>query len=150
MAEAIARRRIAERGWTDVEVRSAGVAAFPGSPASAGAVRASDAHGLDLTGHRSTPLTAELADQADLVLTMSSNHLVRVVELGAGERAAVITAFAGGPEGVPETGEDDVCVAEDGVPDPIGGSDEAYAMTFDVLDDLVVRALHRLRPLMEP
>ena len=34
MAEVIARRRVAELGWDRVDVRSAGVAAFDGSPAS--------------------------------------------------------------------------------------------------------------------
>jgi len=149
MAEAIARRRIAERGWTNVEVGSAGVAAFPGSPASAGAVRVSGARGLDLTGHRSAPLTAELAGGADLVLTMSSRHLMRVVELGAGERAAVITAFARGAGASPEA-EERAAAVDEGVPDPIGGPDEEYAMTFDVLDDLIVRALERLAPVVEP
>ena len=35
-------------------------------------------------------------DGADLILTMTSSHLIRVVEIGAGERAAVITSFAAG------------------------------------------------------
>ncbi|MDH3270490.1 MAG: low molecular weight protein arginine phosphatase [Gemmatimonadota bacterium] len=141
MAEAIARRRVDERGWTQVEVRSAGAAAFPGSPASDGAVRVAKARGLDLTSHESTPLTAELVEEADLILTMTSSHLLRVIELGAGERAAVITSFAEGSEGVLDLG---------GVPDPIGGPDEEYAETFDVLDELIVRSLDRLVPVVEP
>lgn len=141
MAEVIARRRLEELGWTQVEVRSAGVAAFSGSPASDGAVRVAEARGLDLSDHASTPVTQELIEEADLILTMSSSHLVRVLELGAGDRVALLTTFA---EGV----EDALDVA--GVPDPIGGPDEEYAETFDVLDDLIARALDRIAPLVEP
>ncbi len=84
MAEVIARSRAAELGWDHVEVRSAGIAAFPGAPASVGAVRAASKHGLDLSDHASAPLTAEAAREADLILTMSPTHLMRVIELGGG------------------------------------------------------------------
>lgn len=141
MAEAIARERVEERGWSHVEVASAGVAAFPGSPASDGAVRIAEARGLDLSGHGSTALTPEVADSADLILTMTSSHLMRVVELGAGERAAVITSFADGADDATDLS---------GVPDPVGGPDEEYEETFDVLDDLIRRSLDRIEPLVEP
>lgn len=141
MAEAIARHQVAERGWGQVEVASAGVAAYPGGEPSGGAVRAAATRGLDITGHSSTPLTPEVAANADLILTMSASHLVRVVELGAGDRAAVITSFAEGEEGTLDL---------TGVPDPVGGADEEYLATFDVLDDLVTRALDRITPVIEP
>ena len=141
MAEAIARRRIAELGWSHVDVVSAGVGAFEGSPASSGALRTAAARGLDLGNHTSTMLTRQLADDADLILTMSASHLLRVMELGGGDRAAMITAFATG-------GESDRGAA--GVPDPIGGPDEEYAETFDFLDDLIARVLSRLEPVVAP
>lgn len=141
MAEAIARQRVAERGWAQVEVSSAGVAAYNGGEPSGGAVRAATERGLDLSHHRSTLLTPELAADADLILTMSASHLVRVVELGAGERAAVITSFAEGEEATLDL---------TGVPDPIGGPDAEYLETFDVLEDLVTRALDRIAPVIEP
>ncbi len=72
---------------------------------------------------------------------MSASHLVRVVELGAGERGAVLTSFAEGEEATLDL---------TGVPDPIGGTDEEYLRTFDVIEDLVTRALHRIAPVVEP
>jgi protein-tyrosine-phosphatase len=134
MAEAIARRRAAELGYEHVAVTSAGVGAFDGSPASGGALRAAEAHDLDLSGHRSTFLTEEVAADADLILTMSPSHLMRVMELGAGERAALLTSYAGGLEGVSGVG----------IPDPIGGPDEEYLDTFRTLDELIGRVLERL------
>ncbi len=141
MAEALARRALDERGWTHVEVASAGVAGYGGSPASAGAARAAEAGGLDLSGHRSRGLTAEMVEEADLILTMSPGHLVPLVEAGAGDRAALLTAFAAeeDPEGVPEL-----------VPDPFGGPDEEYRETFELLDRLVERTLRRLEPVLSP
>jgi protein-tyrosine-phosphatase len=140
MAEAIARQRVEGLGWTGFEVRSAGVGAHDGSPASDGAVRAARSHGLDLAGHSSTLLTPEEASAADLILTMSPSHLVRVVELGAGERAAMLTSYAAGHESP---------LDPMGIPDPIGGPDEEYLETFRVLDELVGRALERLGPVSE-
>jgi protein arginine phosphatase len=139
MAEAIARRAIERLGWRDVEVRSAGVGAFDGAPASGGAVRAAADAGLDLSVHEATLLTAKLVDWADLVLTMSPGHLVRAREIGAGDKAALLTLFAAG------TDEDD---APDSVVDPFGGTDEEYAETFRILELLVEKALVRLDPVV--
>jgi len=141
MAEVIARRRASELGYSNVEVGSAGVGAFGGSPASGGALRAAEAHGLDLSGHRSTLLGPELAHSADLILTMSPSHLMRVIELGAGGRAALLSSFAGGLDD-PSDG-----VA---IPDPIGGPDEEYLETFRTLDELIGRVLERLKPVLNP
>lgn len=139
MAAVIARRDVAELGWPGFEVRSAGVAAFEGDRASAGAVRAAARNGLDLSQHSATQLTAELAEWADLILVMSPAHFSRVVELGAGETAALITSFAAGRE------EDDT----GSVPDPIGGPDEHYLETFEFLERLVALAFEHLEPAVE-
>jgi protein arginine phosphatase len=137
MAEVIARRRVAELGWTNVDVASAGVGAFEGSPASGGSLRAAASNGLDLSTHAARLLTRDLTEGADLILTMSPSHLLRVQELGGGDHASIITAFA------PDEGTV-------GVPDPIGGPDEEYADTFAVLDDLIERALGQLESIVNP
>jgi protein-tyrosine phosphatase len=137
MAEVIARRAVEGLGWDGVEVRSAGVGALDGDTPSAGAVRAAASHGLDLQGHRATLLSRALATSADLVLVMSPSHLVRVVELGAGQHAALLTTFAEGADGSAGSGL---------IPDPIGGSDEEYKDTFEVLQTLIEQALQRVEP----
>lgn len=138
MAEAIARHRAAELGYDHVEVRSAGVGAYPGSPASGGALRVAAEAGLDLSNHRATFLTREVAAEADLILTMSPSHLMRVIDLDAGDRAALLTSYAGGLDDASGVG----------IPDPIGGPDEEYAATFRVLDELIGRVLERLEPVL--
>jgi protein-tyrosine phosphatase len=141
MAERIARRRIEDLGWTGVEVRSAGVGAFPGAPPSGGARRVAAAHGLDLSNHEASLFTQADAEWADLVLTMSPGHLMRVVDLGAGDRAALLTSFALG-----ETGPR----ASSSIPDPIGGADEEYEATYTLLDELIARVMERLEPGLAP
>jgi protein-tyrosine-phosphatase len=142
LAEAIARRELDGLGWTSVEVRSAGAAAYEGMPASEGALRSAERHALDLTQHRTTSLSAELVAWADLILVMGPSHFVRVAELGGEERTALLTAFAEGEEADGLEGS--------GVPDPFGGDDAAYEEAYDSLDRLVGRALRRLEPILAP
>ncbi len=141
MAGVIARRMLEEWGWSNVEVRSAGVATVNGGPASEGAERAAARHGLDLSGHRSSVLTPVHLEWADLVLTMSAGHLAKVHEAGGGAKAALLSVFAAG---------EDPSRPASSVPDPFGGSDADYEATFNLLEELVEQALHRLAPLIAP
>ncbi len=141
LAQVLALRELEALGWTHVEVRSAGVAAASGEPASEGARQVAERHGLSLEEHRSTPLDRELVAWADLILAMSPGHLVRVAALGGGERAALLDAFARG---------DDAEAATGGVPDPFGGGEEAYAEAYEVLETLVRAAVRRLEPILSP
>lgn len=104
-------------------------------------MRAAAAHGLDLSDHEATLLTEQVAREADLILTMSPGHLMRVVELGGGDRAALLTSYAGG------RGEDPFDAS---IPDPIGGSDEEYEETFRLLQEMILRAMDRLQPALSP
>lgn len=140
MAEAIARRAVAERGWTRVEVRSAGISASWGGSASEGARRAVEKHGLDLETHRSEPVSPELVEWADLILAMTPGHLARLGDHGAGAKAQLLTAFASGEEG-PGAAP---------VPDPFGGAQREYDETFTMLEELVEAALARLTPHIAP
>ncbi len=140
MAEVIARDQITKLGWSEIEVGSAGVSAWEGSPPSGGAVRVSAANGLDLSEHSSTYLSKELVEKADLILTMSASHVVRARELGSGEKVALLPAFTANQVDMDKVG---------GIPDPVGGSDEEYAGTFEVLDGLIELALMRIQALLE-
>lgn len=139
MALGLARSALERRGWGSVEVRSAGVAAFPGTPASEGALRASARHGIDLASHRSTELTPDLVAWADLILTMSQGHLLSVERMGGVGKASLITDFGTEP-GAADGG------ASEGVLDPIGGGDAVYERTFQQLKELVELALRDLAP----
>jgi protein-tyrosine-phosphatase len=73
MAEALLRKKADE--WNlSIEVKSAGVSALPGSAASPPAVEVLKEKGIDHSIHRSRPISKELLDWADVVLTMTRNH----------------------------------------------------------------------------
>ncbi|MBX6396461.1 MAG: low molecular weight protein arginine phosphatase [Alicyclobacillaceae bacterium] len=78
MAEALLRHRAQEAGLP-VEVRSAGLSALPGVPASESSREALRRRGVSLDSHVSRPLTDADVDWADLVLTMTEQHKQAVV-----------------------------------------------------------------------
>lgn len=138
MAEAIARGSIAERGWTHVDVRSAGTAAVPGMMASPEAVEVAREHGLELDRHASQPLSAELVAWADLVLVMGASHMHVVRELGGDDKVSLVTEFVDGDgHALP-------------VADPFGGEVDHYREAFLQLQDAVAGLLDRLEPILSP
>ena len=138
LAEAITRQRLAERGWHHVRVDSAGTAAAWGAPASEGSLGAAAAVGLDLSGHRSQPLTPRLVEESDIILAMTPNHVDRVEELGGREKVMLLGEFIEG--------------AEQGQPidDPFGGSQEEYAQVRDRISQAVQGLLDRLSAILAP
>jgi len=73
MAEALLRAHLAARG-SSARVHSAGTLAWDG-PATDAAARTMAARGLDISDHRSQPLTAALVADADLILAMTRSHV---------------------------------------------------------------------------
>ncbi len=138
MAAAIARRLLGERGWAHVRVESAGTSAIAGAPASANAIAVAGEHGLDLSAHRSQPLTLEKLEWADVILAMGPGHLAHIAGLGAGHRVSLVTDFVDGPDaGTP-------------VADPFGGDLDEYRHTFEQLFDAVSSVVRRLERILAP
>lgn len=139
MAEAFARQELARRGWRNVQVRSAGVAARAGSGATSEARAVMGRRGLDLAMHRSALLEREIVEWADLVLAMSHSQLHVISGMSGAEKAALLDEFAAGEPG-----------SGQGVPDPFGGDEAEYEVTAGALEELVIAALDRLAPILEP
>lgn len=132
MAEAIARGRLAElepqNNPGDVfRVLSAGVAAGLGQPANPEAIRAAGELGFDLQGHRSSPLTPQMLESAEVVWCMTPSHAHAALSL-APDQASKIQLLD--PEG--------------SVPDPIGLGPEVYRETAQRLDELIRARLEEL------
>lgn len=89
IAEALAKQMIAsQRGVTPadleasgVHIISAGTHAYPGMPASPEAVTAMSEQGIDLSKHRSQPLTPELIHGADVIYCMTAAHRAAILSL---------------------------------------------------------------------
>jgi|SRR5690554_5884326 len=138
MAEAITQGMLRERGWTHVDVRSAGTGAMAGAAASPEAVVVAREHGLDLENHSSQPLTADLVVWADLILAMSTSHIYTVADLGGTGKVALVTDFIEG-EGSGES-----------IADPFGGDTEGYREAFEQIRAAVTGLLDRLEPILSP
>ncbi len=132
MAEAIARRLLQTRGVRNVEVSSAGTAAWDGAPASEGAYLVALEHGLDLSAHRARQLTADHVAASDLVLGMSGHHVERATALGGTGKSHLLGEFAGQTSATAQ------------VEDPFGGDLEEYRRTYTQLEDLLTAAVTRL------
>ncbi len=115
MAEGLMRAELKSRNVT-AAVTSAGLAAC-GDPAADHAVSVMEEWGLDITRHRSRPLTKELADAADRLVVMTETHRALLLAAGVAEEKILL------PTG--------------GVPDPFGGSIESYRRTRDRLREIV-------------
>jgi protein-tyrosine phosphatase len=89
MAEGLARQLLAERlglGMDALEeagyiVESAGTFAAEAAPATPEAVEALSRCGVDLSGHRSRPITPEMVRDADAIYCMTQSHLATVLEM---------------------------------------------------------------------
>ncbi len=134
MAQAIAERSLGRRGWDGVEIRSAGVSAFPGGEASEEARVAAESGGLSLEAHRTTPLDTELVAWASLILTMGPHHADTAEALGGGSKVWMLSDFSEGGENA----------GGPGVLDPFGGGAKAYRECLEVLEGLVEAALGRV------
>ena len=119
-----------------VEVGSAGTAAGSGSPAQPHARAVARENGLDLEGHQSRRLTADVLAGADLVLLMDPADRARVEGLDR-DAAAVTYGLAGFG-----SAEADSDIA---VPDPFGGSREAYEECLRRIQAHLVRVVPYIR-----
>ncbi|MCW5768372.1 MAG: Sua5/YciO/YrdC/YwlC family protein [Phycisphaeraceae bacterium] len=126
MAEAIARRiaDTADPSPIRVIVGSAGTSAGPG-PATREAVEAAHIMGLDLSAHRSRPLTRQLIDDADEIYTMTASHARAVV--------AIAPAAAHKVRVLDPDGRD--------VPDPIGSPLDEYRRVASEIERMIQRRL---------
>ena len=138
LAEVLARKSLERRGWSYVNVDSAGAAATWDAPASEGSLQAAADVGLDVSGHRSQPLTRELVADADIILAMTPSLLLEVETSGGEGKASLLTEFVDG-EG-----------AGDPIPDPIGGPPDVYADVRDQISRAIEGLLDRLSAILAP
>ena len=82
MAEAMFREGLTEDEKAKYEVRSFGLAAFGGEPASDYAVEVMRTYGIDISGHRSTPLNRYALAEAELVVCMTEAHSKVLLQVG--------------------------------------------------------------------
>jgi len=129
MAEALFRAKANGQEW---EVRSAGVAAFDGQSASAHAIEVLRERGID-TEHKSSSLSEELVDWADLILTMTESHKRAVLSIfpAAQSKVHTLREFVG-VEGITD------------IADPFGGDLEVYRRCAQEIEESLDMLIDRL------
>ena len=108
-------------GRENLEIESAGTFAGEGQPPSGSSLAVMKARGIDISGHRSSPLTAEKLESSDLVVAMTNSHRLQIGKIlpSALKKTRLIMEFA------------DKAPAD--VSDPYGGNLEDYTACFDQL-----------------
>jgi protein arginine phosphatase len=116
------------QGWV---VESAGTMASRGIPASINAQEVMRAWGLDISSHRSKPVTADLLSSYDLILTMekAQKESLKASYPEAADRVHLLSEMVGRNEDIA---------------DPIGGPLSDYEDTARQLDHLLNEGLKKI------
>jgi protein-tyrosine-phosphatase len=138
MASAQLRAALQREGIQGVMVSSAGTMSGAGGPASPEAIDTAEEHDLDISYHRTKPLTPEALRRADVVLVMEkTQHVdaVRALDPDALDKTFLLSQFSDGLD----KGES--------VADPIGMPLGYYEMVFvkmaKMIDSLVAELKKR-------
>lgn len=136
MAEALLRAALTKRGegLGHIKVASCGLAADADAPASPNSRRAMSKIGLDLSAHRSRPVSQEVLDRSLVVFAMTARHVDALRERFGRLPDRVIVLRDVLPEGVSRN-----------IPDPFGGDLREYEECRDSMVEAVPALLEFLR-----
>lgn len=116
-------QQLPNRGY---HVESAGIAAFGGAPPSPQGVEVMRKRGIDIVGHRSQPLTLDLAQRADYVFVMTATQLDTL--------AATAPGLAGRAK----------MVSTVDIDDPVGENEAVYARCAEQLEAALRKRLEEI------
>ncbi len=135
MAEGICKKLVAEKLKCNIDqlpkigykISSAGIMGASGWPASEEAVAVCKAKGIDISGHRNTPLTADLIERSDIIYTMTTQHADRIFMSHNVANKCFLLA-------------DDKNIS-----DPIGQGMKVYEQCFDMIEESIKKRFENLR-----
>lgn len=134
MAEALAKKWLAANAptRTDIEFVSAGLAAFPGSPASGQAIDVMRLAGVNLAGHRARQISRDYVVDSDLILTMTKGHKCALLQMypESTNKIYTLAEFAAGQE--------------TDIPDPFAQSTEVYKKCAGEIGEYLGKALQKV------
>lgn len=117
----------------DFEIKTAGLVAPSGAPATDHAITVMNERGLDLKYHKSHPITPELLRSSDLILTMTATHKAAILPT-APQKTYTLKEYAG----LSVSGSPDVR-------DPFGSNIETYRICADEIFLLLTTISKRLK-----
>ena len=136
MAEGLLKKYLSGKKDKKVKVSSCGILGFTGNPPTINTVEVLKSEGVDMAGHKSSALTKDLINSADLILVMESIHKQEVLGLVPQADGKVYLL----KEYVKKKDEKDDFL----IPDPIGRPLEVYERVLSEIRDAVQRLMERL------
>lgn len=130
MAEAI----LKSRNLPGIEVKSAGVYAMDGSPASENTRKVLAENGIEFDSHQASILNDALVNWTSYIITMTASHKAAVISMfpDAAGKTFTLKEFATGN-------------SNSDIVDPFGGPIEQYRQTYNELNDMLIKMIHRLQ-----
>lgn len=128
MAAAIM-NKIAVENDLDIRIESAGIFAQEGQKASENAIKALEKYNIDLSSHRTQPVSEELINKCDIILTMTEAHKQILIPI-AKDKVYTLLEYIG------ESGD---------IQDPYGGDLDEYEETAQEIYDVLVDAAEKWR-----
>lgn len=134
MAEGLLKKALAKANCRNVEVFSAGIAAYNGFTPTAETLQLLAKEGIDMSEHRTQRVNKLMLKSADLILVMDSLHEMRILELAPSveKRLYLLKEFA-------KIIDNDLNIA-----DPIGQSMDYYQKVFYTIREAVERIANLL------
>lgn len=136
MAAGFLKEMLKDKG--DFDIITAGTAAIRGLPPTVEAVQVMSEQAIDITDHRSSPLSPELINEVDLILVMERRHKEHIARRlpDAQDKIYLLSEF-GRPQ------EENSLVDPD-IPDPIGKDLDFYRKIASIIKESILRTVKQL------
>ncbi len=129
MAQGLLIKALKDMNRIDIEVLSAGVAAFDGLAPTQETLVLLSREGIDMSAHRSQRLTRIMLKSSDLILAMDDMQQARILEIAPSirKRVYLLKEFA------------KITHSSLNIPDPIGQGIDVYARTFFTIKEAIAK-----------
>ncbi len=135
MSAGFMKAKLLEKGITDAEVESAGIAAPNGLKATPETVQVMAERKIDVSSHESQLLTKEMIEKADLILVMGEIHLDEILYQVPQAKEKVFLLKSYGTQPNQQSAE---------IPDPIGKPMEVYEVCRNTIEEAVDRVIAKI------
>jgi len=115
------------------DVKSAGLIAREGMPVSENSVKALEKFGIDISKYKASVIKEEDLEEADIILTMTSDHEDMILQAMPKYSQKVFTL------------SDYVDDSREDISDPYGGSQKEYDITADIILEKLKKLIEKLK-----
>lgn len=126
------------KGKGDYKIMTAGIAAIKGMGATNETIQAMSEQNIDVSGHRSSPLSDEMIGEADLILVMETRQKENILGRRPEAKDKVYLLSEFGRQELEDK------LVDPNIPDPIGKSIEFYRHVFGMIKEGIVRTVKTL------